>query len=152
MPNTKICRACDRELTLENFSRNPTRKDGLNGWCRECSNEYLHKHYKSKKQYYLDHAKLSKSKINDYVKDYKVAKGCHFCHENYYRCLEFHHLDGYEKIDNIGRMRNNHNINMIKEEMQKCIVVCANCHRKLHDGILTLGKTNEVLSTTNDKI
>lgn len=33
---TKICSICHRELTLENFRRDRTRKDGFHPWCKEC--------------------------------------------------------------------------------------------------------------------
>ena len=33
---TKTCSICHRELTLENFRKDRTRKDGFHPWCKEC--------------------------------------------------------------------------------------------------------------------
>jgi WhiB family redox-sensing transcriptional regulator len=38
-PDTKYCGNCRRALPVDLFSRDVTKKDGLNGWCRACSNQ-----------------------------------------------------------------------------------------------------------------
>ena len=43
---------------------------------------------------------------------------------------DFHHLDPNEKDFAIGK--NNSNFNKIKKELDKCILLCANCHRRRH--------------------
>jgi len=66
----------------------------------------------------------------------KCERGCHFCSENYYACLDFHHLK--DKIDTIGNMtkQKQYTLEDVQSEIEKCIVVCSNCHRKLHNGLL----------------
>lgn len=44
--------------------------------------------------------------------------------------LEFHHLDKNEKDFGIGAA--NKSWEIIKKELDKCILVCANCHREIH--------------------
>lgn len=40
---TKQCTKCGRELPITEFSKNKSRKDGVQVWCRQCTSEYLRK-------------------------------------------------------------------------------------------------------------
>ena len=68
------------------------------------------------------------------IQDLKLGLKCQKC--GYDRCgasLEFHHLDPEEKEERISRMiSNNYNLERVKEEIEKCIVLCSNCHREFH--------------------
>lgn len=60
---------------------------------------------------------------------------CELC--GYNKCsatLEFHHIDPKEKEFNIALYCSSNNINIEKarEELKKCRLVCANCHREIH--------------------
>jgi len=67
----------------------------------------------------------------DWVNSVKQDKGCQECGEDHPACLDFHHID--EKDDSIWNMaHNNRSKDSIRDEMSKCIVLCANCHRKEH--------------------
>ena len=60
---------------------------------------------------------------------------CQIC--GYDRCqkaLEFHHLDPSKK--EIELSREIKSWEKMKEEVKKCICVCANCHREIHDGLI----------------
>jgi hypothetical protein len=47
-------------------------------------------------------------------------------------CMDFHHIDSTKKINTIGTLITKKvNINIILNEIKKCIVVCANCHFQL---------------------
>ena len=73
-----------------------------------------------------------KGKLRQYVRDYKLDRGCSIC--GYNRCaeaLEFHH-NGDKEFNIATYIRSYTNIEKIKEEMKKCIVLCSNCHRELH--------------------
>lgn len=62
---------------------------------------------------------------------------CEYC--GYDRCiwvLEFHHLDPDKKDMSISRDGNTQGWEKIKRELEKCILVCANCHREIHCGLL----------------
>ena len=68
------------------------------------------------------------------------AGGCHFCAEHDPCCLEAHHKDPSQKLFEIagaiGGAR--YGKAAIEAELAKCVCVCANCHRKIHAGILTI--------------
>ena len=58
---------------------------------------------------------------------------CSICgYDKYYGALEFHHLDPQDKTENI---MNAHKWAKKPDELAKCIIVCANCHREIHGGI-----------------
>lgn len=47
---TKVCRECKRELTLDRFAKNAKEKDGLQQRCRDCFSAYNHKRYEANKE------------------------------------------------------------------------------------------------------
>jgi len=62
----------------------------------------------------------------------------------YSRCdaaLEFHHTDPSQKDFSISNAGNTRSWQRVREELDKCILLCANCHRELHAEIITY-KTN----------
>lgn len=72
----------------------------------------------------------------NYVRNLKQTIPCYLCGESDWRCLDFHHVRG-EKIANISLLA----ICAVKvtkeqffEEIAKCDIICANCHRKHHYG------------------
>lgn len=58
---------------------------------------------------------------------------CMLCGETHPACLDFHHRDPSAKEGTIARLvAKNVKLDRVKAEIEKCDVVCANCHRKLH--------------------
>ena len=55
-------------------------------------------------------------------------------------CYDFHHLDPEEKDFNISQMNTNGANSWIevRDELKKCVLLCANCHRLLHNGFVEL--------------
>jgi hypothetical protein len=65
-----------------------------------------------------------------FIAELKLACGCCFC--RYRRCaaaLEFHHVDGRDRSEQFSNM----GLDRLRDEVSKCLVMCANCHRELHD-------------------
>mgnify|MGYP003431129005 FL=1 len=52
--------------------------------------------------------------------------------------MEFHHLDPEQKDFGIAAKGYTRSWEKVKEELDKCIMVCANCHREIHDGLIKL--------------
>ena len=65
-----------------------------------------------------------------FIHSYKIENSvCQDCQISYPpHMLDFDHVRG-KKIDGIANMIKKANIDLIKEEMKKCEIVCANCHR-----------------------
>jgi len=64
------------------------------------------------------------------------ACGCQVC--GYNKCfaaLEFHHLDPKVKEKRVSQLSSEEKI---KEEIKKCVVLCSNCHREVHQGLIIL--------------
>jgi hypothetical protein len=92
--------------------------------------------------YYRNRAKVIEEnrqrqlEIKDWYIDYKSELACIKCGENEPCCLAFHHRESSEKDIEISRAVNQGwSIKRILEEIDKCDVVCHNCHSKLHAGI-----------------
>lgn len=132
---TKICTKCKEIKILSDFNKNKTRKDGYSNICRECSN------LKSK-EYYNDNREKHKIIIGERNKrirkenqrkyfDVLSQSYCIDCGEKDPVVLEFDHKDNVDKIDGVGNMVNaGYSWGVIVEEIKKCDVRCANCHRR----------------------
>lgn len=67
--------------------------------------------------------------------DYLGGK-CNKCSYNhYYGALEFHHLNPAEKEYQWDKLRRR-TWDVIKSELDKCVLLCANCHRETHAELL----------------
>jgi hypothetical protein len=76
------------------------------------------------------------------VKQMAVAYKGGVCQEcGYHRCidvLEFHHLDPKQKDFGIANKGYTRSWEKIKKELDKCVMVCANCHREIHAGLIEI--------------
>ena len=68
---------------------------------------------------------------------------CQICGYNRsMNALEFHHIDPNEKEISFGDARaNNTKWDLLVEELKKCIMLCSNCHKEVHEGITVLPET-----------
>jgi hypothetical protein len=71
------------------------------------------------------------AKKKQWLWDHKAREGCILCHENDPSCLDYHHLQPKKKKFSIGSIPSTIPTQAIQIEMRKCVVVCANCHRKI---------------------
>lgn len=68
-----------------------------------------------------------------HVWEIKEKMGCCQCGNKDPRCLDFHHINPKTKHSEIGRLiHSGTSISNIQKELEKCTVLCANCHRELH--------------------
>ena len=88
--------------------------------------------YSDRREYLILAVKKRRRKIRQMSIDYK---GGHFEICGYSRCpeaLEFHHLDHTEKDFGISDKGHTRSWERIKTELEKCQLLCANCHREVH--------------------
>lgn len=80
-------------------------------------------------------AKNDRRKIlRQMLREYKQNLKCLRCSESHPACLEFHHPDPSQKDFSVGdAAKMGLGWDTILLEIQKCLVLCANCHRKEHD-------------------
>lgn len=126
----KTCSKCKIEKPLTEFNKKG--KGKLQTFCKECNSIYLKEHYQKNKQYYLDKAIKSNKKQREWFEDFKKTLKCEYCGENHVACLDFHHTDPSVKEFSVGSMIHRFGKARILKEVEKCTVLCSNCHRKLH--------------------
>jgi len=91
--------------------------------CRKCKNANLVGYPSIKKK------RHSRKLI---LIEYKGGK-CEICQYSKNRaCLHFHHKDPSEKEFNISNKTDRRSIENLKREVDKCLLLCANCHSELH--------------------
>jgi transcription elongation factor Elf1 len=78
------------------------------------------------------HVQKRKNEIKRWFQKYKSSSRCIKCGENHPATIDFHHHSG-KKEKNISKMvADGYSISRIEKELEKCIVLCSNCHRKEH--------------------
>lgn len=118
---------------------------------REKVREYDRQFYAKKmadpeyRQKCYDRKEGKRRERRDLIKSMVMAEfqknGCLLCDEKDSACLIAHHLDPNIKEFNIGTaIGRNHNnsVNVIAEELKKCVCLCDNCHCKVHANLLTI--------------
>jgi len=148
--NTKTCTKCEQSKPVEDFKK---KKGKPSSYCKPC----FRKHYNGKrctkglytrdpitKKTSLTSAhKLAvkktgerrnnlkkESRAKEYVRSILQSTPCTDCGENDIVVLEFDHREPSQKFKDISRLMKNGAGNKLREEIAKCDVVCANCHRK----------------------
>jgi hypothetical protein len=116
--------------------------------CPSCKNvlELTTKNYYMKKtgtfHYYCKICNDSKSierkrKSRELAIQYKGGK-CIFCGYNrYVGSMHFHHTDPTKKEFNISDFKT-YDFEKLKFELDKCILMCSNCHGEVHGGLLSM--------------
>jgi hypothetical protein len=104
--------------------------------------------YKEKRTY-ADRAKYlckavskRRKRLGEMAREYKGSK-CAVCGYNKCsRALVFHHLNPEEKDFGLSSRGLTRSWERIKKELDKCILLCANCHMEVHDNITQLPEGN----------
>jgi hypothetical protein len=137
----KTCCLCGVEKAENDFAINRTKKDGRSHTCLVCcrarNKEWYEKNKKWKSKKLKEQCKERVKKRRKYIEEKMATIGCHFCHECDPIVLEFHHLknkDGNVSTMLIGGI----SWQRLKAEIDKCVLLCANCHRRLHAGKIAL--------------
>lgn len=103
---------------------------------REKQNKASRLHYKDNKELYYERKRKRLAEIKGWFAWYKSTCSCEHCDEDDPVCLEFHHKDPSQKSIEVSRaVSDGWSIIRIEKEIEKCLVLCANCHRKIHDDL-----------------
>lgn len=128
--NTKICLKCKKSKILNEFSINNSKKGGLNSYCRECHKIARKIHYEKNQKKYIKKSAEYTEKIKEKIRNIKKDKPCHDCGKIYPSyVMDFDHVKGI-KISEVGYLAHRGSLRKAKEEIEKCELVCANCHRE----------------------
>lgn len=86
------------------------------------------KHYEKNKVARIESAKKQKQRLKLWVREQK-SKPCLDCNTVYpYYVMQFDHRPGTVKIDAISRLGKDGRVKIVQVEIDKCDLVCANCH------------------------
>ena len=96
----------------------------------EAASAFKRAHYAANKQKYRDSLRRARDKRNEFIIRSKRAP-CSDCGNKYpYYVMDFDHVRGDTKLGNISRMRRNSSLDRLQREIDKCDLVCSNCHRE----------------------
>ena len=122
----KFCSKCSIEKTLSSFNR---RGKGYQSWCRDCSNKNRVENYKNNRS--REQVKSKEGRVR-YLEWYSALKDgpCADCGNCYpYYVMQWDHLPGEEKEFTVGDMASRKlSKERLLKEIEKCELVCANCH------------------------
>jgi len=97
---------------------------------REKQRKYSRDHYKRNKKSYLDRNREKKANISSYIRQYKEHHGCMDCGGKFpYYVLDLDHRVGTDKKFTPSHLHRTNSWDKMIAELDKCDVVCANCHR-----------------------
>ena len=125
----RICNICKDEKDLNEFGMKGKQQQHT---CKPCNRKYQKAHYQANKKDYFEKNKRREIANRAWFKDYKSRLSCSVCPEHHPACLDFHHIDPSKKKWAIAQMVHKISLKSLKDEIAKCVVLCANCHRKKH--------------------
>lgn len=130
----KYCGKCQKTKEVDEFSKNPTKKDGLNNSCKECQAAYQKVWYAKNRARHMRMAKARTDRVSEenrqMVYEYLKTHPCVDCGEGDPVVLDFDHVRG-EKEGTISYwVSSGFPQKKILLEMEKCDIRCANCHRR----------------------
>lgn len=126
----KFCSKCKKLVSKEFFSINRRAKDGLHAWCKECYSKYEKERYQQGDKIRKEKNKKDTiQKRRNFIWDILQKSQCAVCKNSDPIVLEFDHLDPNNKEYDIASMFYLSEKKII-EEIKKCQILCANCHRK----------------------
>jgi hypothetical protein len=123
---TGQCRQCSKPVLV------------ITNYCsKQCRNEYRSNNKKPRTKTEGQHVVNFRKNIKKRAVEYMGGK-CVKC--GYDRCvwsLQFHHLDPTKKEFNISSVKIR-SWDKIKAELEKCVLICSNCHGEIHAGLLKI--------------
>lgn len=132
----KKCIGCNKSKNKKFFNKNKNNKDGLQNYCKVCKKTADYKNIEKRKITWDKNNILKIKRKNILLNNLRVQRGgcCKKCEENKLHVLDFHHIDSSLKEESIGNMLNSMGIDNLKiqKEIDKCILLCSNCHRDFH--------------------
>jgi hypothetical protein len=114
----KTCKSCNKTLSLTKFKkRGATGRQShtFHSMCNQCL--------------YVKYTRPNADKKTEEIRKYKLEQGCIDCGYNQHpEALEFDHKPNSNKLFNVGEKLGAYSLDKIWAEINKCEVVCANCH------------------------
>jgi len=139
----KKCSECEKIKSLAEFNLKNRLKNKYQSLCKDCNKERSKRYYRENKEHHLSviykNKRKYKSARKEFLQEVKKINGCALCDEKEVCCMDFHHLYNKKFLISGNIVLS---LRVIREELKKCVCLCSNCHRKVHNDILKVGKNN----------
>lgn len=122
-----MCTACEKTLNEKEFSPSKHTRSGLQSWCKRCKRERGREANRIRMRGYKSPTRAANVSL---LAAYKAEHGCSGCGERDPVVLDFHHKDPANKVAEVSQLISS--THKMLAEIAKCIVLCANCHRRSH--------------------
>lgn len=130
---TKTCSKCKLEKDYDSFRWRSKAKGTKQSWCKECCmshEETVWDDSQERRDTNNAQRKLRRQRNYEYVFRFLQSQKCMDCPESNPIVLEFDHRNQKDKKENVSKLCSFAvSLETIQAEMDKCDVVCANCHR-----------------------
>ncbi len=94
--------------------------------------------YADRRNYNIQAVSKRRRAIKALAIGYKGGR-CQLCgYDKYQGALDLHHIDRKRKEFSISDKGHSRSWERVKKELDKCILVCANCHREVEAGIISM--------------
>jgi hypothetical protein len=125
----KTCSSCCRDKPLSEFHRRKDSPDGLGYSCKACRGGIARRWRDRNPQYSAKNKNRMRPVNRRRLFNYLLTQECVDCGERNPLVLDFDHVVGTKRAA-VGKMlAGTYSWSSIMEEVSKCVVRCANCHR-----------------------
>ncbi len=112
----RTCARCKERKPVEDFYYKPSKAGNSHSYCKRCLNAYTTDRFRSRKKQGVEY----------------LGGRCADCGGIFpYYVYDFHHRDPAQKDMQFNKLRR-YSWETIKRELDKCVLLCANCHRIRH--------------------
>ena len=130
----KTCSKCKARKPLCEFNKNKRKRDGLGSMCRPCANAHSKAYYHADRAAHQKRVKKNKIELRAEhrmrIMAFLLAHPCVDCGEGDPVVLDFDHVRGQKRMDVTRMINGGYKWAVIAAEIEKCVVRCANCHRR----------------------
>lgn len=135
----KVCSKCGQNKPFSEYFVRDKTTGRLHAQCKGCyknsRKNFYAEHYAKYRALYLNRAKVRRERLRTEFRtkmlEYLSSKSCQECGEADIRVLELDHLDPKMKSFNISQaVKLGHSWATVLTEVDKCQVLCANCHKR----------------------
>lgn len=130
----RTCTKCFLQKPIEEFPWKNRLLGKQHTVCKECYAKRSSGWYQDNKERQLENVRRNNQNYRKIAREYKfqylIEHPCSSCGESDPRVLEFHH-EGNKEAEVSRLMGRGASLHALKAEIAKCVVLCANCHRRI---------------------
>ena len=104
---------------------------------------YVNTYYEKNKATIIAASTASAKAYKDKWRSFKATLSCVQCGQNHPATFDFHHINRDTKEASVNELIKNRAFKRAMEEVKKCVVLCANCHRIHHHDERTAKKAKK---------